>query len=64
LLAGSKNHHKIGTLIRKNIDWFDDKTLITLMEDKIGGTLQWIRVNGAICGYLIGIILAGIKLIA
>ncbi|MEK3917664.1 DUF445 domain-containing protein [Paenibacillus sp. FSL H7-0331] len=58
------NHHKIGTLIRENIDRFDDKTLITLMEDKIGGDLQWIRVNGAICGFLIGIILAGIKLFA
>jgi uncharacterized membrane-anchored protein YjiN (DUF445 family) len=58
------NHHKIGTLIRENIDRFDDKTLITLMEDKIGGDLQWIRVNGAICGFLIGIILAAVKLIA
>jgi uncharacterized membrane-anchored protein YjiN (DUF445 family) len=58
------NHHKIGTLIRENIDRFDDKTLIILMEDKIGGDLQWIRVNGAICGFLIGIILAAIKMIA
>ncbi|NHN33985.1 DUF445 domain-containing protein [Paenibacillus agricola] len=58
------NHHKIGALIRENIDRFDDKTLIVLMEDKIGGDLQWIRVNGAICGFLIGIILAGIKMLA
>jgi uncharacterized membrane-anchored protein YjiN (DUF445 family) len=58
------NHHKIGSLIRENIDRFDDATLITLMEDKIGGDLQWIRVNGAICGFLIGVILAGIKLMA
>jgi uncharacterized membrane-anchored protein YjiN (DUF445 family) len=58
------NHHKIGALIRENIDRFDDKTLIVLMEDKIGGDLQWIRVNGAICGFLIGILLAGIKWIA
>jgi uncharacterized membrane-anchored protein YjiN (DUF445 family) len=58
------NHHKIGSLISENIDRFDDKTLITLMEDKIGGDLQWIRVNGAICGFLIGLILAAIKLLA
>ncbi|MDF2962526.1 MAG: hypothetical protein K0S39_4261 [Paenibacillus sp.] len=54
------NHHKIGNLIKENIDRFDDATLIELMEDKIGGDLQWIRVNGAICGFLIGIVLAGV----
>jgi len=55
------NHHKIGTLIQENIDRFDDKTLIALMEDKVGKDLQWIRVNGAICGFLIGIALAAVK---
>ncbi|ULL17818.1 DUF445 domain-containing protein [Paenibacillus sp. H1-7] len=55
------NHHKIGALIQENIDRFDDETLISLMEDKVGKDLQWIRVNGAICGFLIGIVLAGVK---
>ncbi|WP_165972365.1 DUF445 domain-containing protein [Paenibacillus piri] len=54
------NHHKIGALVKENIDRFDDATLIELMEDKIGGDLQWIRVNGAICGFLIGLVLAGV----
>lgn len=58
------NHHKIGALIKENIDRFDDETLISLMEDKVGKDLQWIRVNGAICGFLIGLVLAGIKLLA
>ncbi|WP_179233052.1 DUF445 domain-containing protein [Paenibacillus rigui] len=58
------NHHKIGGLIKENIDRFDDETLIALMEDKVGKDLQWIRVNGAICGFLIGLALAGIKLLA
>ncbi|MCR8636511.1 DUF445 domain-containing protein [Paenibacillus radicis (ex Xue et al. 2023)] len=57
------NHHKIGALIKENIDRFDDATLIELMEDKIGGDLQWIRVNGAICGFLIGLVLAGVHAI-
>ncbi|WP_028547720.1 DUF445 domain-containing protein [Paenibacillus sp. UNC451MF] len=57
------NHHKIGTLIKENIDRFDDETLISLMEDKVGKDLQWIRVNGAICGFLIGLGLAAVKAI-
>ncbi|MBE1443429.1 DUF445 domain-containing protein [Paenibacillus sp. OAS669] len=55
------NHHRIGALIKENIDRFDDETLIQLMEDKVGKDLQWIRVNGAICGFLIGIGLAAVK---
>ncbi|WP_082882496.1 DUF445 domain-containing protein [Paenibacillus swuensis] len=55
------NHSKIGQLIRENVDKFDNKMLIEMMEDKIGKDLQWIRVNGAVCGFLIGIILQGIK---
>jgi uncharacterized membrane-anchored protein YjiN (DUF445 family) len=33
------------------------------MEDKLGKDLQWIRVNGALCGFLIGLVLGGIKLL-
>lgn len=58
-----KNHEKIGRLVKKNLDKLDNKTLITMMEDKIGKDLQWIRVNGALCGFLIGLALVGIKLL-
>lgn len=57
------HHHKIGHLIRENVNKFDNETLIALLEDKIGKDLQWIRVNGAVCGFLIGIVLAGVKLL-
>ncbi|MGF9915815.1 DUF445 domain-containing protein [Paenibacillus ehimensis] len=56
------NHSKIGALIRENVDRFDNETLIALMEDKIGSDLQWIRVNGALCGFLIGLVLGTVKL--
>ncbi len=56
------NHSKIGALIRENVDRFDNETLIALMEDKIGSDLQWIRVNGALCGFLIGVLLGTVKL--
>ncbi|WP_159886275.1 DUF445 domain-containing protein [Paenibacillus puerhi] len=56
-----ENHHLIGKLIHENVDKFDNATLISLMEDKIGRDLQWIRVNGAICGFLIGLVLFGVR---
>ncbi|MEK8129585.1 DUF445 domain-containing protein [Paenibacillus filicis] len=57
----SDNHHLIGKLIHENVDKFDNATLISLMEDKVGKDLQWIRVNGAICGFLIGLVLFGVR---
>ena len=56
------NHKKIGKLVEENIHKFDNDTLIRLIEDKVGNDLQWIRINGAVCGFLIGIILGLIKL--
>ncbi|EZP76113.1 hypothetical protein H839_12589 [Parageobacillus genomosp. 1] len=56
-----ENHSKIGKLVQENLDKLDDETLIHTMENKIGKDLQWIRVNGAICGFIIGIFLTGIK---
>lgn len=58
-----KNHSRIGLLVRENLDKLDNATLIEMIEDKIGGDLQWIRVNGAVCGFLIGIVLEGINLV-
>ena len=58
------NHYRIGLLIRDNIDKMNDKELVAMLEEKIGGDLQWIRVNGALCGFLIGLVLSGIQLLA
>ncbi|MGE1213600.1 DUF445 domain-containing protein [Bacillus toyonensis] len=58
-----KNHSKIGKLVQENLDKLDDKTLIEMIENNIGKDLQWIRVNGAVCGFMIGLILEGIKAI-
>jgi uncharacterized membrane-anchored protein YjiN (DUF445 family) len=56
-----KNHSKIGLLVKENLEKLDDKTLIDMVETNVGKDLQWIRVNGAVCGFLIGIVLVGIK---
>ncbi|MFD0695552.1 DUF445 domain-containing protein [Paenibacillus sp. GCM10027628] len=57
-----QNHSKIGQLVKENLDKLDNETLIEMMEDKVGKDLQWIRVNGAICGFIIGLALTGLKL--
>lgn len=55
------NHSKIGNLVKENLDKLDTETLIDMVENNIGKDLQWIRVNGAVCGFFIGLILTGIK---
>ncbi|WP_455920147.1 DUF445 domain-containing protein [Priestia megaterium] len=57
-----ENHSKIGQLVQENLDKLDDETLVDMMENNVGKDLQWIRVNGALCGFLIGIVLTVIKL--
>ncbi|RKP58024.1 DUF445 domain-containing protein [Cohnella endophytica] len=56
------NHYRIGALLKDNLDKMNDKELVRMLEEKIGGDLQWIRVNGAICGFLIGLVLTAIQL--
>ncbi|MBO9130838.1 DUF445 domain-containing protein [Bacillus sp. 165] len=56
------NHSKIGKLVQENLDKYDDKALIAMMENNVGKDLQWIRVNGAVCGFIIGIVLEGFKM--
>ncbi|MFM9282103.1 DUF445 domain-containing protein [Paenibacillus jiagnxiensis] len=58
-----KNHNRIGDLVRENVEKMDNATLIALMEDKLGQDLQWIRINGALTGFLIGIVLTGIRML-
>jgi uncharacterized membrane-anchored protein YjiN (DUF445 family) len=56
------HHLQIGKLVRENLEKLDNATLTEMLEEKIGQDLQWIRVNGAFCGFLIGIVLGAIKL--
>lgn len=52
------NHYRIGLLVRDNLNQLDDRALIDMLETKVGSDLQWIRVNGALCGFFVGILLA------
>ncbi|WP_341278851.1 DUF445 domain-containing protein [Paenibacillus sp. FSL H8-0537] len=52
------NHYRIGALVRDNLERMDDKALVSMLEEKVGNDLQWIRVNGALCGFVVGVILS------
>ncbi|WP_409291507.1 DUF445 domain-containing protein [Peribacillus sp. SCS-37] len=58
-----ENHKKIGKLVQENLDKLDNEALIEIMESNIGKDLQWIRVNGAVCGFIIGIIITVLKIL-
>ena len=58
------NHEHIGDLVQENLDKLDDQTLVDMVENNIGRDLQWIRVNGAVCGFVIGIFLTGIQVLS
>ncbi|WP_058304374.1 DUF445 domain-containing protein [Gorillibacterium timonense] len=57
-----RNHYRIGNLVRDNLNKLDDKALVEMLEEKIGTDLQWIRLNGAICGFLVGLVLTLFRL--
>ncbi|GGH12009.1 DUF445 domain-containing protein [Paenibacillus segetis] len=58
-----KHYSKIGELVEENLNKLDNDSLIEFIEDKVGHDLQWIRVNGAVCGFIVGLVLTGCKLL-
>ncbi|QOS76502.1 DUF445 domain-containing protein [Paenibacillus sp. JNUCC31] len=58
-----KNHSKIGNLVRENVGKMDNASLVSLIEDKVGQDLQWIRINGAVTGFIIGIALTALRMV-
>ncbi len=56
-------HGEIGGLVQRNLERLDDETLVTQIEEKVGGDLQYIRLNGAIVGGLVGTLLFLLKYI-
>ncbi|MDB5084642.1 MAG: hypothetical protein JWN30_1528 [Bacilli bacterium] len=52
-----QHHHVIGQLIIENLEQLDEKHFVQTIESKVGGDLQWIRINGALVGTLAGVLL-------
>lgn len=60
-LINSK-HEMIGQLVQENLDKLSEDDFVVQIEEKVGQDLQWIRVNGAVVGGLVGVILYLLKL--
>ncbi len=53
-----RHHHQIGLTVRENLEALDTAALVAQIEDRVGADLQFIRLNGAVVGGLIGVLLA------
>jgi uncharacterized membrane-anchored protein YjiN (DUF445 family) len=53
-----RHHHQIGVTIRENLESLSDDQLVEQIESRVGADLQFIRLNGAVVGGLIGVALA------
>ncbi len=51
-------HPMIGRLVRDNLTHMDEREWIDKLEWYVGRDLQWIRVNGALVGGMVGLLLA------
>jgi uncharacterized membrane-anchored protein YjiN (DUF445 family) len=56
-----QHHGTIGELVRHNLERLDDKELTRQIESKVGADLQYIRLNGAVVGGLVGAVLFILK---
>ena len=57
-----KRHATVGEMVRGSLDKLSDFHLVAQIEEKVGRDLQYIRLNGAVVGGLVGAILALVKL--
>jgi uncharacterized membrane-anchored protein YjiN (DUF445 family) len=47
-------HGLIGVLVREQLERLSDERLTTMIEEKVGEDLNWIRINGAVVGGVVG----------
>jgi uncharacterized membrane-anchored protein YjiN (DUF445 family) len=55
-----RHHHQVGITVRENLEALDPSTLVAMIESRVGADLQFIRLNGALVGGLVGLLLATI----
>jgi uncharacterized membrane-anchored protein YjiN (DUF445 family) len=53
-----RHHHQIGRTVRDYLDSLKDEELVERIEARVGADLQYIRLNGAVIGGLVGVVLA------
>ena len=58
-----RNHSVIGEMVAGSLAKLTDDDLVSQIEGKVGNDLQYIRLNGAVVGAIVGMSLALIKLL-
>lgn len=58
-----KYHHEIGEMVRFSLSKLNDVELVDQIEEKVGNDLQFIRLNGAIVGGFVGVIISLIRIV-
>jgi uncharacterized membrane-anchored protein YjiN (DUF445 family) len=53
-----RHHHQIGVTVRENLEALETGALVARIEDRVGADLQFIRLNGAVVGGLVGLAIA------
>ena len=54
-------HHQIGVTVRENLEALETGALVARIEDRVGADLQFIRLNGAVVGGLVGLGIALVR---
>lgn len=54
----NKHHHEVGNMVRESLLKLDDQEMMQQIKEKVGDDLQYIRLNGAVVGGLVGILIA------
>lgn len=57
-----KYHHEIGEMVRFSLSKLNDVELVGQIEEKVGNDLQFIRLNGALVGGFVGVVIASIRI--
>jgi uncharacterized membrane-anchored protein YjiN (DUF445 family) len=57
----NRHHEEIGKTVRENLEQLETGKLVEQIEDRVGNDLQYIRLNGAVVGGLIGVLLALVR---
>lgn len=58
-----KYHPEIGEMVRFSLSKLNDVELVGQIEEKVGNDLQFIRLNGALVGGFVGVIIAAMRII-
>jgi uncharacterized membrane-anchored protein YjiN (DUF445 family) len=56
-----KYHPELGNIVRSSLGRLDDHGMMQQIKDKVGDDLQYIRLNGAVVGGLVGIVIAVLR---